>query len=83
MFLLSFVVPAVLASQVIRLTEDDTTSSSRIFIKILFQVGGTACGTGGWYMRYYMGRQAVRLCLGTASRCAAMPSSQPEQAHPD
>jgi pre-mRNA-splicing factor CWC22 len=24
----------------IRLTEDDTTSSSRIFIKVLFQVGG-------------------------------------------
>lgn len=29
---------------VIRLTEEDTTSSSRIFIKILFQVGIGCCG---------------------------------------
>jgi hypothetical protein len=32
---------------VIHLTEDDTTSSSRIFIKILFQVGGRV-GLLGW-----------------------------------
>ena len=30
----------------IRITEDDTTSSSRIFIKILFQVRSQACRQG-------------------------------------
>jgi hypothetical protein len=31
----------------IRLTEEDTTSSSRIFIKYLFQVGCGAVGVAG------------------------------------
>lgn len=35
--------------QCIRLTEDDTTSSSRIFIKYLFQVGGEG---GGWSLTF-------------------------------
>ncbi len=32
---------------VLRLTEQDTTSASRIFIKYLFQVGGAGAGVGG------------------------------------
>lgn len=45
--------------QVIRLTEEETTSSSRIFIKILFQVGGACCG---WYL-FGTSEPARRVCL--------------------
>ena len=43
----SVLLPLPAGLQVIHLTEDDTTSSSRIFIKILFQVGGRV-GLLGW-----------------------------------